>query len=196
VLAARGVRFIGMGVSGGEEGARLGPAIMPGGCQQAVGQLMPILQEISAKAGKGGREPCVGWCGLGSAGHFVKMVHNGIEYGDMQMIAEVYDLLHRGLEKDHRAIGRVFTRWNQGELASFLIELTGRIAATVDPQQPKQFLLDAIRDAAGQKGTGKWTTVAALEHGVAVPTITAAVDARLVSSLKDEREAAAKLLRL
>jgi 6-phosphogluconate dehydrogenase len=196
VLAARGVRFIGMGVSGGEEGARLGPAIMPGGDQAAVDLLLPILRQISAKAGKGGKEPCVSWCGLGSAGHFVKMVHNGIEYGDMQMIAEVYDLLHRGLKKDHKAIAKVFTGWNKGELASFLIELTGQIAGTADPKKPRAFLLDAIRDAAGQKGTGKWTTVAALEHGVAIPTITAAVDARLISSLKVEREAAAKLLKL
>lgn len=188
--------FVGMGVSGGEEGARLGPAIMPGGDRAAVDKLMPILREISAKAGKGDKEPCVAWCGTGSAGHFVKMVHNGIEYGDMQMIAEVYDCLHRGLKLDHRKIGGIFTTWNQGELASFLIELTGRIAATPDPLKPRRFLLDAIRDAAGQKGTGKWTTMAALEHGVPIPTITAAVDARLLSSLKAEREVAAKALKL
>jgi 6-phosphogluconate dehydrogenase len=188
--------FVGMGVSGGEEGARLGPAIMPGGDKGAVEKLMPILAQISAKAGKGGKEPCVAWCGEGSAGHFVKMVHNGIEYGDMQMIAEVYDLMHRGLGKDHGKIAKVFREWNEGELSSFLIELTGRIADKADPKKPKKFLLDAIRDAAGQKGTGKWTTIAALEHGVAIPTITAAVDARLVSSIKAEREAAAKILKL
>ena len=188
--------FIGMGVSGGEEGARLGPSIMPGGDKAAVALLMPILKEISAKAGKNNAEPCVTWCGEGSAGHFVKMVHNGIEYGDMQMIAEVYDLLFRGMGKKHPFIAKTFNTWNKGELASFLIELTGQIADKADPLKPRKFLLDAIRDSAGQKGTGKWTTVAALEHGVAIPTITAAVDARLVSSLKAEREVAAKVLKL
>lgn len=193
--------FIGMGVSGGEEGARLGPSIMPGGDKEAVAKLMPILKSISAKAGKldkagNGTEACVTWCGEGSAGHFVKMVHNGIEYGDMQMIAEVYDLLFRGMGKDHDVIAKTFRTWNKGELASFLIELTGQIADKADPKKPRKFLLDAIRDAAGQKGTGKWTTVAALEHGVAIPTITAAVDARLISSLKTEREFAAKALKL
>ena len=189
-------KFVGMGVSGGEEGARLGPAIMPGGDRDAVATLMPILTEISAKAGAKNDEPCVTWCGEGSAGHFVKMVHNGIEYGDMQMIAEVYDLLTRGLKKTHPDCAKIFTTWNKGELASFLIELTGKIADKADPKKPRKFLLDAIRDAAGQKGTGKWTTVAALEAGVPIPTITAAVDARLVSSLKDERVVAAKKLKL
>jgi len=188
--------FVGMGVSGGEEGARLGPAIMPGGNKQAVAKLMPILTAISAKAGVNGDEACVTWCGEGSAGHFIKMVHNGIEYGDMQMIAECYDLMNRGLGHDHKKCAATFTAWNQGELASFLIELTGKVAGKADPMKPKKFLLDAIRDAAGQKGTGKWTTVAALEANVAIPTITAAVDARLLSSLKGEREAAAKALKL
>ncbi len=171
---------------------------MPGGDREAVDTLMPILRQIAAKVGKKNDEPCVTWCGKGSAGHFVKMVHNGIEYGDMQMIAECYDLLHRGLGfgRDHPQCAEVFTKWNQGELKSFLIELTGRIAAHRDPEAPKKFLLDAIRDAAGQKGTGKWTTVAALENSVPIPTITAAVDARLISALKGEREAAAKALKL
>ena len=188
--------FVGMGVSGGEEGARIGPSIMPGGDKSAVEKLMPILEQISAKVGKGGKESCVTWCGEGSAGHFVKMVHNGIEYGDMQMIAEVYDVMTRGLGQKHDAIAKTFRKWNQGELASFLIELTGNIADKKDPKNSRKFLLDAIRDAAGQKGTGKWTTVAALEHGVAIPTITAAVDARLISSVKAEREFAAKALKL
>ena len=188
--------FVGMGVSGGEEGARIGPSIMPGGDKEAVAKLMPILKEISAKAGKNNAEPCVTWCGEGSAGHFVKMVHNGIEYGDMQMIAEVYDLINRGLGKKHNELAKIFSAWNKGELASFLIELTGNIAAKPDPKKKGKFLLDAIRDCAGQKGTGKWTTVAALEVGVPIPTITAAVDARLVSSLKTEREVAAKVLKL
>jgi 6-phosphogluconate dehydrogenase len=188
--------FVGMGVSGGEEGARLGPSIMPGGNRAAVDELMPILKEISAKAGKHDDEPCVTWCGEGSAGHFVKMVHNGIEYGDMQMIAEVYDLLHRGLGLDHKAAAATFRKWNQGELSSFLIELTGKIADKADPLKKGRFLLDAILDVAAQKGTGKWTTMAALDANVPIPTITAAVDARLISSLKGEREAAAKALKL
>jgi 6-phosphogluconate dehydrogenase len=194
--ASGAYKFIGMGVSGGEEGARLGPAIMPGGDRAAVDTLMPVLKAIAAKAGKNGDEPCVTWCGNGSAGHFVKMVHNGIEYGDMQMIAECYDLMNRGLGKTHPQCAEVFTKWNEGELKSFLIELTGKIADHRDPKAPKKFLLDAIRDAAGQKGTGKWTTMAALEASVPIPTITAAVDARLVSALKNEREVAAKALRL
>jgi 6-phosphogluconate dehydrogenase len=189
-------RFVGMGVSGGEEGARLGPAIMPGGDKEPVDLLMPILRQIAAKAGAHDDEPCVTWCGVGSAGHFVKMVHNGIEYGDMQMIAECYDLLNRGLALGHDKCATTFTSWNQGELKSFLIELTGRIAATRDPKAPRKFLFDAIRDAAGQKGTGKWTTMAALDANVPIPTITAAVDARLLSSIKDERLAAAKFLKL
>jgi 6-phosphogluconate dehydrogenase len=188
--------FVGMGVSGGEEGARIGPSIMPGGNKDAVDKLMPILREISAKAGKNNAEPCVTWCGEGSAGHFVKMVHNGIEYGDMQMIAECYDLLNRGLGLDHKKCAATFTKWNQGELSSFLIELTGKIADKADPLKKGKYLLDAIRDAAGQKGTGKWTTIAALEVGVPIPTITAAVDARLVSALKNERVIAAKALKL
>jgi 6-phosphogluconate dehydrogenase len=188
--------FVGMGVSGGEEGARIGPSIMPGGNRAAVDELMPILKEISAKAGKNNDEPCVTWCGEGSAGHFVKMVHNGIEYGDMQMIAEVYDLLHRGLGLDHKAAAATFRKWNQGELSSFLIELTGKIADKADPLRKGRYLLDAILDAAAQKGTGKWTTIAALDANVPIPTITAAVDARLISSLKAEREAAAKALKL
>ncbi|MBA3708771.1 MAG: NADP-dependent phosphogluconate dehydrogenase [Planctomycetes bacterium] len=193
---AKNFSFVGMGVSGGEEGARIGPSIMPGGDRAAVDQLMPILKQISAKAGPKNDEPCVTWCGNGSAGHFVKMVHNGIEYGDMQMIAECYDLLHRGLGLGHPACATTFKQWNRGELGSFLIELTGNIADKPDPLKPGGFLLDAIRDAAGQKGTGKWTTMAALEAGVAIPTITAAVDARIVSSVKSEREVAEKVLAL
>lgn len=190
--------FVGMGVSGGEEGARLGPSIMPGGNKDAVDKLMPILTAISAKVGKDNKEACVTWCGKGSAGHFVKMVHNGIEYADMQMIAEAYDLMHRGLQMDHDACAQTFRDWNKGELGSFLIELTGRIADTKDTDEktlaknPNAFLFESIRDAAGQKGTGKWTTIAALEAGVAVPSITAAVDARLISSIQKERIVAAK----
>ena len=193
--------FVGMGVSGGEEGARLGPAIMPGGDKAAVDKLMPILTAISAKAGKGNAEPCVTWCGTGSAGHFVKMVHNGIEYADMQMIAETYDLMPRGLQMGHDQCAQTFRTWNEGELGSFLIELTGKIAdrrdedPKVTAKNPDAFLFDAIRDAAGQKGTGKWTTIAALEAGVAIPSITAAVDARLISSLQTERIAAFKATR-
>ncbi|MBA3684892.1 MAG: NADP-dependent phosphogluconate dehydrogenase, partial [Planctomycetes bacterium] len=198
--AAKGKQyfFVGMGVSGGEEGARLGPSIMPGGDRDAVDKLMPILKQIAAKVGARKDEACVTWCGEGSGGHFVKMVHNGIEYADMQMIAECYDLMNRGLQMDHAACAATFREWNKGELASFLIELTGKIADRKDGDEktlaknPDAFLLDAIRDAAGQKGTGKWTTVAALEAGVAIPSITAAVDARLLSSIKPEREEAFK----
>ncbi len=194
--AGKNFHFIGMGVSGGEEGARIGPSIMPGGDQGAVEKLMPILKQIAAKEGPKKDEPCVTWCGVGSAGHFVKMVHNGIEYGDMQMIAEVYDLMHRGLGLGHADCAKTFREWNQGELGSFLIELTGKLADKADPLKPGGFLLDAIRDSAGQKGTGKWTTMAALEAGVAIPTITAAVDARIVSSVKDERVKAEAVLKL
>src|SRR6185503_6334640 len=153
------VHYVGMGVSGGEEGARKGPSMMPGGPREAYDALAPMLTKIAAQVDDG---PCVDYMGPGGAGHFVKMVHNGIEYGDMQMIAECYDLMHRGLGRGHDQCAKTFTRWNQGELQSFLIELTGIIAARRDPENPRKFLFDAIRDAAGQKGTGKWTTMAAL----------------------------------
>jgi 6-phosphogluconate dehydrogenase len=183
-------RFFGMGVSGGEEGALWGPSLMPGGHREAYEELKPILEKIAAKTDSG---PCVTYCGRGSAGHFVKMVHNGIEYGDMQLIAESYDLLRTvGGIDDGARMHQIFTDWNAGDLSSFLIEITARIVNHPDRKTGQGLLLDRIVDAAGQKGTGKWTTIAAMELGVPVPTITAAVDARLLSALRPERLAAAK----
>ncbi|MDK2972030.1 MAG: 6-phosphogluconate dehydrogenase [Candidatus Sumerlaeota bacterium] len=183
--------FFGMGVSGGEEGALWGPSLMPGGDTKAYEDLRPILEAIAAKTDSG---PCVTYCGRGSAGHFVKMVHNGIEYGDMQLIAEAYDLLrHAGGVSNGADMHRIFEEWNAGELQSFLIEITRDIVNHKDPEGDG-LLIDKIVDSAGQKGTGKWTTIAAMEYGVPIPTITAAVDARLVSALRPERIAAAKKL--
>ncbi|NNL66441.1 MAG: NADP-dependent phosphogluconate dehydrogenase [Myxococcales bacterium] len=178
--ATRPWDFIGMGVSGGEQGALLGPSLMPGGDEAAWPVLRPLLGSIAADSDSG---RCVTWCGNGSAGHFVKMVHNGIEYGDMQLIAETATLLRRGLGLDAARVADVFDEWNQGELDSFLIEITAGIFRTPDPAGDGEApLLDAILDAAGQKGTGRWTVRAALELAVAVPTVAAAVDARVLSS--------------
>ncbi len=183
--AARPWRFVGMGVSGGEEGALHGPALMPGGDPSAWPVLRPLLESIAAVSDAG---PCVGWCGNGSAGHFVKMVHNGIEYGDMQLIAEIATLLRHGLGLAPEEIARTFAAWNASELGSFLLEISADIFRTPDPEKgPHSLLLDAIEDRAEQKGTGRWTVQAALELGVAVPTIAAAVDARILSAAKDLR---------
>ncbi|MEO6025240.1 MAG: NADP-dependent phosphogluconate dehydrogenase [Candidatus Binatia bacterium] len=188
-LDPTGIKFFGMGVSGGEEGALWGPSIMPGGDEATYRHLEPILTKISAKADSG---PCVTYVGKKSAGHFVKMVHNGIEYGDMQLIAETYDLLRYGLGLGSAEIADVFADWNAGDLQSFLIEITAKIVNFKDDKGGRKPLVDAIVDAAGQKGTGKWTTQAALDLGVAIPTITAAVDARIMSSLRATRLIAAK----
>ncbi len=177
-------RFVGMGVSGGSEGALLGPSIMPGGDPEAWDRLRPILESISAVADSG---PCVAYCGRGSAGHFVKMVHNGIEYGDMQLIAESAVLLRRGLGLEPAAVADVFSEWGAAELESYLIEITEDIFRTEDPRVPGGLLLDAVLDRAGQKGTGRWTMKAALDLGVAIPTIAAAVDARVLSSNRERR---------
>ncbi len=184
-----GLKFFGMGVSGGEEGALWGPSLMPGGDRQAYEDLKPILTKIAAQTDDG---PCVTYIGNRSAGHFVKMVHNGIEYGDMQLIAESYALLKHvgGFSNDQ--LHHIFTDWNQGELSSFLIEITAKVINFKDDQGTGHDLVDLILDQAGQKGTGKWTTQAALDLGVAIPTITAAVDARLLSGRKQERVAAEK----
>jgi 6-phosphogluconate dehydrogenase len=190
-LKQRGINFVGMGVSGGEEGARHGPALMPGGEQAAWRRLQPVLEAIAAKTDSG---PCVTHVGPDGAGHFVKMVHNGIEYGDMQLIAEAYDLMGRGLNMSAPQIGQVFARWNEGPLSSFLIELTAKVLAVKDSETGKP-LVDLVQDKAGQKGTGKWTAELALELGVSIPTITAAIDGRVLSSMKDERTAAAKRIR-
>lgn len=182
--AERPWRFIGMGVSGGAEGALLGPSIMPGGDRYAWERMRAPLEAIAARSPSG---VCVTYCGRGSAGHFVKMVHNGIEYGDMQLIAETAALMHEGMGCPWEQVADAFGQWNQGELESFLIEITAEILRVADPQQEGRLLIDAIEDRAGQKGTGRWTVAAAAEHSVAIPTIAAAVDARILSAGKELR---------
>lgn len=190
-LEPQGFRFIGMGVSGGEEGALNGPSLMPGGTESSYEYLSPILTKIAAQVDDG---PCVAYCGPGGAGHYVKMVHNGIEYGDMQLIAEAYDLLKNLGGLDHKQLHEVFAEWNTtDELNSFLIEITADIFPYIDEGTGLP-LVDLILDAAGQKGTGRWTAVNALELGVAIPTIGAAVNARIMSSYKQQRVAASKEL--
>jgi 6-phosphogluconate dehydrogenase len=185
-LREQRLHFVGCGVSGGEEGARYGPSIMPGGSDEAWARIRDVLEAIAAKTEAG---PCVTHVGPDGAGHYVKMVHNGIEYGDMQLIAEAYDVLRRGLGLTASGAADVFDEWNRGPLESFLIELTAHVCRVVDPET-KQPLVDVIQDKAGQKGTGKWTAQVALQLAVAIPTIGAALDARVLSSLKDERVAA------
>jgi 6-phosphogluconate dehydrogenase len=187
-LREQRLHFVGCGVSGGEEGARYGPSIMPGGSDEAWARIRDVLEAISAKTEAG---PCVTHVGPDGAGHYVKMVHNGIEYGDMQMIAEAYDVLRRGLGLSAIEAADVFDEWNRGPLESFLIELTAHVCRILDPET-KQPLVDVIQDKAGQKGTGKWTAQVALQLAVAIPTIAAAIDARVLSSLKDERVAASR----
>ncbi|MEM1240464.1 MAG: NADP-dependent phosphogluconate dehydrogenase [Cyanobacteria bacterium P01_H01_bin.26] len=185
ILEGAGFRFIGMGVSGGEEGALNGPSLMPGGTRAAYESIEPIVQKIAAQVDDG---PCVTYIGPGGAGHYVKMVHNGIEYGDMQLIAEAYDLMKNVLGLSHEQLHEVFAQWNTTEeLDSFLIEITADIFTKTEGDTA---LVEKILDAAGQKGTGRWTVMNALEMGVSIPTITAAVNARIMSSIKDERVAA------
>ena len=191
-LEARGFHYIGTGVSGGEEGALWGPAIMPGGQVEAWEAVAPIFRAIAAKADDG--EPCVAYMGPRGAGHYVKMVHNGIEYGDMQLIAETYDLLHRGLGLTASELHDVFAEWNTGELKSYLIEITAKIFTVNDPDTGTP-LVDVILDEAAQKGTGKWTSQNALDVGAPIPTINAAVESRIISSLKAERVVASQVLR-
>ncbi|HEY0590622.1 MAG TPA: NADP-dependent phosphogluconate dehydrogenase [Thermoanaerobaculia bacterium] len=188
--AARGVRYVGCGVSGGEGGARYGPSLMPGGDASAWPSLRPLFESIAAKSEFG---PCAAWMGAGGAGHFVKMVHNGIEYADMQAIAEAYDLLRRCGGLDAGQLAAVFASWNEGELESFLLEVTTKIFRARDPETGRP-LVDLIVDEAGQKGTGRWTAEVALERGVAAPTIAEAVFARIVSSAKAQRVAASSIL--
>jgi 6-phosphogluconate dehydrogenase len=188
-LEPTGLGFVGMGVSGGEEGALNGPSLMPGGTETAYKELEPILLKIAAQVDDGA---CVTYIGPGGAGHYVKMVHNGIEYGDMQLIAEAYDLLKNTLGLNHQQLHEIFAEWNTtDELNSFLIEITADIFKYIDPdtQQP---LVELILDAAGQKGTGRWTVQSALELGVPIPTMIAAVNARITSSYKAERVAASQ----
>jgi 6-phosphogluconate dehydrogenase len=189
-LAAKGILFIGTGVSGGEEGARRGPSIMPGGNPAAWPHVKGIFQAISAKVEDG--TPCCDWVGEDGAGHYVKMVHNGIEYGDIQLICEAYDLLQRGLGLTADELHEVFAEWNKGELDSYLIEITSQIFAHKD--EDGQPLIDKILDAAGQKGTGKWTAISALDLGQPVTLIGESVFARCLSALKEERAAASKIL--
>lgn len=186
-LQAKGLLFVGSGVSGGEEGARFGPSLMPGGHKEAWPLIKDIFQAISAKADG---EPCCDWVGEGGAGHFVKMVHNGIEYGDMQLICEAYDLL-KALGLNQQEMAEAFEEWNKSELDSFLIEITRDILNYKDGDG---YLLERIRDTAGQKGTGKWTAVSALHYGVPVTLIGEAVFSRCLSALKDERVHASKQL--
>ncbi|MFE4106885.1 NADP-dependent phosphogluconate dehydrogenase [Almyronema epifaneia] len=190
-LESTGLSFIGMGVSGGEEGALNGPSLMPGGTKAAYDSIEPIVTKIAAQVDDG---PCVTYIGPGGSGHYVKMVHNGIEYGDMQLIAEAYDLLKNTLGLDHNQLHEVFSEWNTtDELDSFLVEITADIFTKMDEETGKP-LVEVILDAAGQKGTGRWTVVNALQIGVTIPTITAAVNARIMSAQKQARVAASKQL--
>ncbi|PAP76207.1 NADP-dependent phosphogluconate dehydrogenase [Rubrivirga marina] len=206
-MAQQGLHFFGMGVSGGEEGARLGPSMMPGGPKAPYARVAPVLEGMAAKVDG---EPCVAHLGAGASGHYVKMVHNGIEYGLMQLLAEAYDLLKRGAGLGNQRMGDLFSQWNDGELRSYLVEITADIlhhpyTVEVDPDEAPgdeappegmtgRYLLDYILDTAAQKGTGKWTSQDALDLGVPTPTIDAAVTARYLSALKDERVAASDLL--
>jgi 6-phosphogluconate dehydrogenase len=190
-LEATGLGFVGMGVSGGEEGALNGPSLMPGGTESAYKELEPILTKIAAQVDDG---PCVAYIGWGGAGHYVKMVHNGIEYGDMQLIAEAYDFMKNALGLTNPQLQEVFAAWNTtDELNSFLIEITADIFKYIDPET-NQHLIDLILDSAGQKGTGRWTVVSSLELGVPIPTMYAAVNARVMSAYKEQRVAASTQL--
>lgn len=186
-----GVHLLGVGVSGGGEGALKGPCIMPGGDRVAWEKVSPLLAAIAAKADDGA--PCTQYIGAGAAGHFVKMVHNGIEYGDMQLIAESYHLLSALGGYSPPEMSEIYQRWNKGDLSSYLVGLTANVLAEKDPKG-RGFLIDKVLDEAEQKGTGKWTTQEALNLGVPIPTITAAVDARQISAIKGERIEAAKIL--
>jgi len=186
-----GLRFFGMGVSGGEEGALHGPCLMPGGHEASYRHLEPLLTEMAAQIGDG---PCCAYIGPGGAGHYVKMVHNGIEYGIMQSICEAYDLLRNVLGLSAPEMRDIFTEWNNAELNSFLLEISIVVLGKIDPETGKP-LVDLVLDTAEQKGTGKWTAQDALDLGVAVPTLTAAVLARILSGLKQERVAASEVLR-
>lgn len=207
-LTARGLRFIGSGVSGGEEGARFGPSLMPGGSPEAWEHLEPIWKAIAAKVDPDTGKPlegaapgkpveggfsCTAYIGPDGAGHYVKMVHNGIEYGDMQMICEAYDLMQQVLGLSPAEMGDIFAEWNKGELDSFLIEITADILKQNDPVTGQAFV-DVVLDTAGQKGTGKWTSVNALDMGTPAPTVAEAVFARCLSAVKEERVAASKIL--
>ena len=189
-VESKGLLYVGTGVSGGEEGARHGPSIMPGGSPEAWPFVKEMFQSIAAKTSEG--EPCCDWVGEDGAGHYVKMVHNGIEYGDMQLISESYHLMKVGLGMSNEEMHKTFAEWNEGELDSYLIEISRDILATKDDEG--QYVLDLILDTAGQKGTGKWTVVSAADMGVPMTLVAEAVFARTLSALKDERVAAAEVL--
>ncbi|BAL99570.1 MULTISPECIES: NADP-dependent phosphogluconate dehydrogenase [Caldilinea] len=191
-LEEAGLLFMGVGVSGGEEGALWGPSIMPGGSLEGWRMVADILSAIAAKAPEDGK-PCVAYMGPRSAGHYVKMVHNGIEYGDMQLIAEAYDILRRGLGLEAHELAEIFEEWNRGELDSYLIDITAQIFRKIDEITGRP-LVDLVLDAAGQKGTGKWTSQDSFDIGAPTPTINSAVTERILSSLKAERVAASKVL--
>ena len=192
-LADSGINFIGTGVSGGEKGALEGPSIMPGGQKEAYDLIAPIFEQIAGKAPQDGK-PCVAYMGPNGAGHYVKMVHNGIEYGDMQLIAESYDLLKRVLGLDNAEIQSIFEEWNEGELDSYLIEITKEVLKRKDDQGTDGYIVDKILDKAGNKGTGKWTSQSSLDLGVPLPLITESVFARFISTYKDERVKASSIL--
>ncbi len=190
-VEAAGMLYVGSGVSGGEEGALTGPSLMPGGSAAAWPHIKPIFQAVCARTPEG--EPCCDWMGEDGAGHFVKMIHNGIEYGDMQLISETYDVMKRVLGMNNREMHAVLAEWNKGELDSYLIEITRDILAYKSSEG--EYVVDAILDAAGQKGTGKWTVIEALQEGVPLTLISEAVFARALSAMKEERVAASKQLR-
>ncbi len=191
-LEKKGIHYLGVGVSGGEEGALKGPSIMPGGPKEAFEAVRPIFMDIAAKAGEE-KAPCCTYLGTDGVGHYVKMVHNGIEYGDMQLICEAYFLMKELLGMKAAEIGRIFERWNETELDSYLIEITADILQRMDAETD-QPLVDVILDTAGQKGTGKWTSQDSLDLGIPIPTIAEAVFARFLSALKDERVHASTIL--
>src|SRR6476469_5498149 len=190
-LNEKGILFIGTGVSGGEEGARFGPSIMPVGNPEAWPHVKPIFQAVAAKVEDG--TPCCDWVGEGGAGHYVKMVHNGIEYGDMQLICEAYQLLRDGLGMSAQEMHEFFAEWNKGVLDSYLIEITRDILAFKDTDGAP--LVDHILDTAGQKGTGKWTVIDSAELGIPITLIAEAVYSRCVSAMKEDRVAASKVLK-
>ncbi|HEV2994322.1 MAG TPA: NADP-dependent phosphogluconate dehydrogenase [Chthoniobacterales bacterium] len=189
-LEGRGIHFIGCGVSGGEEGALKGPSLMPGGSRESWEIIAPIFRKIAAQVDG---EPCCRYMGPDGAGHYVKMVHNGIEYGDMQLICEAYAILKDVVSMNVKELAETFTEWNKGELDSYLIDITSQIFRKIDPETGKP-LVDVILDKAGQKGTGMWTLQSAIQQSVVISTINAAVEARVISSRKDERVAASKIL--
>jgi 6-phosphogluconate dehydrogenase len=189
-VKAKGFHFVGSGVSGGEEGALWGPSLMPGGPKDAYEKIRPVWEKIAAKVNDG---PCVTYIGPDGAGHFVKMIHNGIEYGDMQLIAESYDVLRQLLGLEAPQLADIFAEWNKGQLDSFLIEITAKVLRKKDAETGR-WLVDLILDKAGQKGTGKWMSQIALDLGVPIPTINAAVEGRILSAFKDDRVKASKVL--